>query len=370
MRSKLFLLSLLCTLLIAQDWQTAQPGYRFEFPRDHFSHPDYQTEWWYYTGNLRSADGHRYGFELTLFRQGTRLAPKVLEMEKPPWRPDQLYLAHLALSDIDGKTFYHTERLNRAGPGLAGTALRDGRYWNGNWSVRWNALPGVTQELVAVCERFTLRLNLQPAKPAVIQGQNGVSQKGPAKGQASHYVSFTRIRATGDLIQNGSALRVDGLVWMDHEFFTEPPLSDLSGWDWFAVQLNTNEELTLYQLRNKSGARDPYSSGSYVDARGSAHFLSAKEFTLSPAEPWNSPHSGARYPTAWHISVPSLDLDLDATTALRDQELWNSNGTSPSYWEGAVTYRGTLRGKPAEGVGYLEMTGYKEAIKLSGMTGK
>jgi predicted secreted hydrolase len=358
---------LIPAVLCAQHWQAALPGYHFEFPRDHFSHPGYQTEWWYYTGNLHTSDGHRYGFELTFFRQGARLSTDAYESEDDTWRPDQLYLAHLALSDLDGHSFHYSERLSRAGPGLAGANLSDARYWNGNWEVRWTALPSEKQKLTAVCDRFTLRLDLDPVKRAIIQGQDEISRKGPLPGQASHYISFTRLTAAGQLQEKGSSIDVSGLAWMDHEFFTEPADSNLAGWDWFAIQLQNNEDLMLYRLRRKSGQVDPYSSGAYVDSKGQAHFLAAGDFSLTPGQTWKSPHSQARYPIAWQIRVPSLQIDLAERTELNDQELWSQHGSSPSYWEGAVTYTGTVRGRPIDGLGYLEMTGYREAIRLSGM---
>ncbi len=367
MMSRALVSLLIPAMLCGQSWQAALPGYRFEFPRDHFSHPNYQTEWWYYTGNLHAGDGHRYGFELTFFRQAVRLAAEAAESEDSPWRPDQLYLAHLALSDLDGHSFYHSERLNRAGPGLAGADLPEARYWNGNWEVRWTGLPSTKQKLTAVCERFNLSLDLESAKPAIIQGQDGVSRKGPLPGQASHYISFTRMTASGRMQQKGSAIEVSGTAWMDHEFFTEPSDSNLAGWDWFAIQLHNNEELMLYRLRSKSGNINPDSSGTYIDSRGQPHFLHAGDFALTAGATWQSPHSRARYPVAWQIRVPRLQLDLAEQTELKDQELWSRQGDSPSYWEGAVTYNGTLRERPIDGVGYLEMTGYHEAIQLSGM---
>lgn len=370
MKSRLLFLWLGCVMVFGQQWKTAQPGYRFEFPRDHFSHPDYQTEWWYYTGNLHAADGHRYGFELTFFRQGTVLTPEAAEAEVATWRPDQLYLAHLALSDIDGQRFHHTERLNRAGPGLAGAALSDGQYWNGNWQVGWTALPGEQQELTAVCERLKLHLNFHSLKAPVIQGQDGVSKKGPKEGQGSHYISLTRLQAGGELTEKGSSVQVRGLAWMDHEFFTEPRSSDLAGWDWFAIQLNDDEELMLYRLRDQSGKADPYSSGAYIDSKGNVRFLSAQQFSLTPGETWRSEQSGASYPITWHIGVPGLELGLTEETQLKNQELWSKESASPGYWEGAVTYKGTLHGQPIDGVGYLEMTGYSGAVRLSGMAQK
>src|ERR1700685_2377186 len=347
----------------AQQWQLALPGYRYEFPRDHFNHPDYQTEWWYYTGNLRAPNGHRFGFELTFFREGIRLSKQQATESDSTWRPDQIYLAHLALSDIDAQQFFHTERLNRAGPGLAGSSVGQHRYWNGNWQVRWSSIATGEQELEAVWDRFTLHLDLKSEKPFVIHGKEGVSQKGPQPGEASHYISFTRLRAAGELSQKANSYKVDGLAWMDHEFFTQTIDNTLAGWDWFAVQLNNNEELMLYRLRRKSGERDPFSSGTYVDAQGRAHFLSASDFLLSPGDAWQSPASGARYPIAWKISIPCLQLELSERTALKDQELFAQDSVTPADWEGAVTYEGRIRSQSVQGVGYLEMTGYAKQTR-------
>lgn len=340
-----------------QTWQPALPGYRYEFPRDYFSHPDYQTEWWYYTGNLQTPEGRRFGFELTFFRQAIDL-PRETFASHDPWRPDQIYLAHLALSDIDGREFYHTERLNRSGPGLAGVSVDQQRYWNGNWQVRWISLETAEQQLQAVSDRLTLTLDLKPEKPLVINGQNGISQKGPRPGEASHYISFTRLRAAGQLQWKNAQFSVNGLAWMDHEFFTSSAHSAISGWDWFAIQLDNAEEVMLYRLRTSSGQENPYSSGTYVDSRGAAHFLDAMQFVVTPGEAWQSPDSGARYPIAWNISIPSLGLDLVERTALKNQELFTKNRISPVYWEGAVTYQGHIHDQPIRGVGYLEMTGY------------
>src|SRR3954451_19351339 len=186
MRSKLVLL--FCAVLVflvayrcaAQGWKTARPNYPYSFPRDHFSHNDFQTEWWYYTGNLRSEDGHRFGYELTFFRQAV---PLQATSDLPrTWRPDQVYLAHFALSDLDGGDFYHTKRLNRGGPGLAGAEEKTGRYWNGNWLASWSDERAAVQQLQAIAEPGTLRLTLSPGKPPVIHGRDGISVKGPLPG--------------------------------------------------------------------------------------------------------------------------------------------------------------------------------------------
>ncbi len=350
------------TLWSAVAAKLALPGYQFQFPRDHFSHPDYATEWWYYTGNFTDPSGRPFGFELTFFRQtidtsATNSAGQALFRAASVWRPDQVYLAHLALSDIQGRQFFHTERLNRAGPGLAGVSLDQGKCWNGNWQVRW-LFPGSNQLLQAVTPELTLQLELRPEKPPVIHGKNGVSQKGPEPGKASHYISFTRMAADGALYWKGLTFRLRGLAWMDHEFFTQQLDDSQAGWDWFCVQLENHEELMFYRLRKKNGAGDSFSSGTFVDAQGASHFLSGSDFTLQPGARWTSPKTGATYPVAWTLIVPSLGLQLSEETQLTAQELDSKDGFGPSYWEGAVRYTGTRGGRPIQGVGYLEMTGY------------
>ena len=351
----------------AEDWELALPGYHYEFPRDHFNHPGYQTEWWYYTGNLQSPDGHRYGFELTFFRQGI-VRPIPSGDAASPWDVADLYLAHLALSDLDGRRFYHTERLNRAGPGVAGADLASRRIWNGNWQVRFDESPPSVQpiqHLQAVCDDFTLRLTLSPENSPVIHGIAGVSQKGPGRGQASHYISYTRLQAAGTLELEGRNLALTGLAWMDHEFFSRQLTPDQTGWDWISVQLARGEELMLYRLRRRDGTVDPFSAGTFVDARGAARHLAAAEFSFEPGGTWTSPATAARYPVRWTIRVPSLGVELAATTPLEDQELVSHRANWPTYWEGAITLRGTVHGQPATGVGYLEMTGYDRAVELT-----
>jgi predicted secreted hydrolase len=363
MRSSALIMLAVVTVWGAVSGRLALPGYHFQFPRDHFSHPEYSTEWWYYTGNLTDSTGRPFGFELTFFRQAIDRSATGQTVVRPAsiWQPDQVYLAHLALSDIRGHEFFHAERLNRAGPGLAGISLEQGLYWNGNWQVRW-ALPGWNQQLRAVTPELTLQLDLKPEKPPVIHGQNGVSPKGPEPGQGSHYISFTRVASTGTLTWKGRNFLLKGLAWMDHEFFTDQLDETQAGWDWFCVQLENREELMFYRLRKKDGAPAPFSSGTFVDAQGGSHFLSGSNFTLHPGTRWTSPKTGAAYPIAWSLSVPSLGLELDEETPLENQELDSRHGFGPSYWEGAVRYVGTRARRPIKGVGYLEMTGYDHDI--------
>ena len=349
-RPSVFVVCLGWTLAAAPAYREALPGYRFQFPRDHFDHPEFRTEWWYYTGNMRAADGHRYGFELVFFRQGQRRGPS----DNPSrWRIDDLYLAHLALTDIDGKRYRYQQRLNRAGPGIAGASFDERRIWNGNWQAQWDTSGAQTLSAVAENIRFTLRL--KPRKPPVLNGDNGLSQKAGGAGKASYYVSFPSLAVEGTL--NGAA--VTGTAWMDHEWFTHQLEPFQAGWDWFSIQLDNHTEFMLFQLRHTDGSIDPYSAGTYVDAGGRATHLKRSDFQLQPVEFWTSPATHARYPIRWRISIPALQVTLECGAALPDQELVSDEATAPTYWEGAVTYSGS-----SAGVGYLEMTGYAKPVRL------
>ena len=344
---------------LAAQYRTAVPGYRFEFPRDYFNHPDFQTEWWYYTGNLKSTSGHRYGFELTFFRQAASRDPA----QSATWDVKDIYLTHLALSDLDGQHFYHAERTNRAGPGIAGVSASSGRIWNGNWQIQWQ---GSDQKLEAIDKQFQLHLTLHPQKSPVIHGENGVSQKSAGAGHASYYISLTRLDAAGKLDLNGEQLEVSGLAWMDHEFFTHQLESDQVGWDWLSLQLEDNTELMLFHIRRKDDSLDPFSSGTYVDAQGKSTHLRASDFVLQPlSQNWTSPATHANYPIAWKIVMPKLDLEFEAHTPLAAQELTGKTTLVPSYWEGTITLGGRRGKMPLAGVGYLEMTGYDRAVKLA-----
>jgi predicted secreted hydrolase len=339
-------------------YQQALPGYRYEFPRDHFDHPDYRTEWWYYTGNLKAEDGHRFGFEMTFFRQGVNR-----DGEKTgDWDMRDLYLAHLALSDLTSGHFYHTERLNRAGPGLAGASLQLQRVWNGNWQVKWH---DGEQDLQAISSDFALHLAMNSHKPPVIHGKNGISQKGTGAGNASHYISFTRLLTSGTIELNGKSYSVAGTSWMDHEFFSSGLDKNEVGWDWLSLQLADNTELMLYRLRHKDGSVDPFSSGTYVDANGGSTYLSLRDFSMTPlGATYASPITQAVYPIAWRVTIPALRLDLQLKTPLPSQELASDTSTGLSYWEGAIDIRGTRNATPITGVGYLEMTGYAKPMTL------
>ena len=326
-------------------YREALPGYSYHFPRDHFEHQDFRTEWWYYTGNVSDAAGKRFGFELVFFRQGERDHQDHDTDNRSAWVVQDVYLAHAALTDASGKHFWYGERLNRAGPAVAGASFGKQRIWNGNWSSQWS---GDTQTLDAITDKFRFHLTLRPETPPIIQGENGVSQKAAGKGRASHYVSFPLLRVSGTIGSDA----VTGRAWMDHEWFTEQLAPEQVGWDWFSVQLDDRTELMLFELRHKDGTIDPYSSGTLIDSGGKARHLRHDEFVLQPLAKWR------KYPVEWRIQVPAWGIDLTAKAVLGDQEL-RDPANKTNYWEGAVDYSGNRHG-----VGYLEMTGYEQPVRF------
>ncbi|MFN7994937.1 MAG: lipocalin-like domain-containing protein [Bryobacteraceae bacterium] len=332
-------------------YRQAVPGYHYQFPRDYFEHPAFRTEWWYYTGNVQAPAGKRFGFQLVFFRQGRRGST---DDNRSTWRIDDLYLAHLALTDIDGRRFLRYKRLNRAGPGIAGASFDQRRIWNGNWSAQWE---DERQTLNATAEEMRLHLQLKPMTPVVINGENGVSQKAPGPGRASHYISFPRLSVEGEI--NGQ--RVSGTAWMDHEWFTRQLAENQIGWDWFSIQLANGTEAMLFEIRREDGTIDPHSSGTFIDRDGRARHLRASDFRLKPLETWTSPKTRTRYPVRWSIEIVPAGVTLECQAALENQEQ-PGEGETPGYWEGAVVYRSLNRNE--SGVGYLEMTGYDKPVRL------
>lgn len=339
----------------------AVPGWTFAFPRDHGSHDDVQTEWWYFTGHLRGENGRRYGFELTFFRVGVEADSRPA---RTAWDLRHLALAHFAISDLDRGKFTFHEKVSRMSPYTAGAATGRLDVFNEGWSAR--ALPDGAWRIRASAGGDAVDLVLRSLKPPAVHGTGGVSVKGPETGAASHYYSMTRLRAEGTIRAGGEASRCTGQVWMDHEFSTSVLGEGQEGWDWFSLQLDDGTELMLYQMRNRDGTIDPASSGSFVDRAGGVETLRARDYAIEARGSWKSPKSGGTYPIGWRVTVPRLGLDLVVDAEMEDQELVTTSSTGVAYWEGAVRARGSARGARAAGVGYVEMTGYAAPFRLRG----
>lgn len=340
-------------------YQLALPGRSLSFPKDHFSHPDFKTEWWYYTGHLETESGKSYGYQVTFFRFGLRDRQGEGKDSHPLFT--DLYLAHFALSDIQQKKFFFSERANRGYDHKAGASIHRYLVWNEDWKVEEKG----RGHLIEIRDRDTaLRLHLTPLKPPVLHGDKGLSQKGGGKGRASYYYSFTRMKAQGELEIGGKKERVQGLSWMDHEFGSNQLGEDQVGWDWFSIQLDNKTEIMLYLMRRKDGSADPYSSGTLVYEDGTTRHLALSDFRIEVLERWKSPKSGGDYPMGWKIFIPSEQIELEIAPFFPEQELDTRKSTKVTYWEGAVRVGGSYRKKSVQGVGYVEMTGYVGKLKV------
>ncbi len=327
----------------------AQPGHRLAFPQDHGAHPRYQSEWWYFTGNLEGDAGRHFGFMFTIFRFA--LTPEAA-LRASEWGTNQAWMAHFAVTDTEGQALLKSERFARGGAGLAGASADPFRVWLYDWSASAAGGDGpFPMRLSAREDDYAVELDLSPAKPLVLQGEQGYSQKGREPGNASHYYAYTRLEARGQVVLDGEAHEVTGSAWMDREWSTSALGDDLAGWDWFALQLDDGRDLMFYQLRREDGGRGPFSQGALVAADGTRRGIAPADVRLKPRKWWRSSETGRRYPVSWRMRIDSLNLDLEIAARLPAQEM----NLNVAYWEGAVSVTGS-RGE--RGVGYLEMTGY------------
>jgi predicted secreted hydrolase len=332
----------------------ASPDRPLIFLRDHGKHPEFQTEWWYFTGNLNSENG-KWGFQLTFFRRS--LQPWI-SGRKSAWNIRDIYPAHFAITNLKDGKFFHTELLSREGPGLAAASLNDLDVRVKNWRAFRS---GDAINLDAVEGQFALHLALTPGKPLVLHGNGGFSKKGDSPGQSSHYYSYTRLKAKGTLIFDGLPQEVSGLAWMDHEFGSSILSENQVGWDWFSLQLDDGADIMIFYIRRKDGVSEkPF--GTLVDTEGKAMDLENRKIFVKPVNQWESPRSGAVYPSGWIVELPEFNIHLKITPLLKDQELSTTGSTQVVYWEGAVGVVGINDGRSVTGTGYAELTGYARSL--------
>ena len=346
----------------APAWRTAEPGWAYQFPRDHGPHRDFKTEWWYFTGNLRASDGREFGYELTWFRQG--IAPTLPSGPISRFLTSDFKFAHFAISDIAAGQFDYSQKISRGAYGDAafGDANPGPLAWIDDWTL--TILPGGVWQIHATHEGRALTLQLTSEKKEVIEGETGVSRKAEGPGHASCYYSYTRMHSEGSLTLPGaSPLPVTGDTWFDHEWATNQLAPGQAGWDWFSLQLADGSDLMLYMMRLTDGREDTSSSGTITGKSGHVTYLKADDFKLTPLENWHSKATGANYPTHWRVQIPSRKLDLDISTPLQNQELALP---SLSYWEGLIHVTGASATVPITGHGYLELTGYGASLKGMG----
>jgi predicted secreted hydrolase len=324
----------------------------FSFPADHGPHPEFRNEWWYVTGNLDDETGRRFGFELTFFRFS--LAP-TLPASESRWRTNQVYIAHLAITDAKAEGFHVAERYSRGALGLAGAQAGPFRIWIDDWQIAEQASAG-PWHLQAHDDTFGIDVELTAMRQPVLNGIDGLSQKSEDPANASYYYSITRLRTEGKLRIRDREYQVSGLSWLDREWSTSALAADQVGWDWFALQLEDGSDLMFYGLRKTDGTPDCASAGTFVGVDGVASHLTADDIEITVLDTWTSPDGGT-YPSRWRLIVPRFGLDLAATPIIADQELF----TTVRYWEGAVDVAGTRDGTPLTGRGYVELTGYAQS---------
>jgi predicted secreted hydrolase len=330
----------------------------FDFPTDYGPHPDFQTEWWYYTGNLATATGRRFGYQLTFFRRAL-VPPPDRQARASGWATAQVYMAHFALTDVAAEQHRAFERFSRGAAGLAGAESPPYRVWLEDWRVEQvGDDPGVVQ-MHAAQDGVALDLRLIDHKGPILQGDRGYSRKGPDPGNASYYYSQPRLETSGTVTVSEETFPVEGWSWMDHEFSTSALAPDQVGWDWFALRLDDGRDLMVFQLRQDDGTIDPFSSGTLIGPAGETEHLTRDDFTIAVEGTWRSPRSGARYPARWTVRVPQADLTLTVVPLVADQEL----NVSYAYWEGAVRIEGEHAGAPITGEGYVELTGYASSMQ-------
>ncbi len=337
-----------------EDFSKAVEPRKFVFPEDHGPHPDFRTEWWYFTGNLTTSDNKKFGYQFTVFR--TALS-KNKNVRNSDWNSNQIYMAHFTVTDINENKFYFEERFSRDGNQLAGAQINPFRVWLEDWQVKHidngNSFDLPTLDVAAKTENAEINFTLEAIKPIVLQGDNGLSQKGSQAGNASYYYSYTRLKTSGKIILDGKVYNVSGFSWMDREWSTSALSKDQKGWDWFSLQLDDNTEIMYYQMRKNDGGPDIYSKGVIVNQNGFSEPIRKEEVVLKVIDNWET-SKGTTYPSGWSFQIPSKNIDIKITPAIKDQLL----DVSIKYWEGSVNIEGTKNGDPVNGRGYVELTGY------------
>ncbi len=336
-------------------WRQVTGPPALSLPSDHGAHPAFRTEWWYLTGLVHGEDGRRYGFQLTFFRQG--LDPSEPQPGQSDLRARQAVAAHLAVVDISRGRFLHAGRLRRAAAGLAGFATSDLNVWVNDWWLRREAGDVLRAAAADRGADVGVELQLEPQTPLVTNGDDGYSRKGAAPGNASVYLSWPRLRVTGKLEIAGRRLVVQGEAWYDHEWGTSQLGVGVVGWDWFGLRLDDGRALMVYRLRRADGSPSPFSSGTLVEADGSTRHLGAEDFILEVRDRWESPHSGAHYPSRWRLLVPAAGIDVEVRPLVADCEIDARASTGTVYWEGPVAVDGSSVGE-----GYAELTGYASSL--------
>ncbi|WP_324750827.1 carotenoid 1,2-hydratase [Sphingomonas sp. LY54] len=328
-----------------------KPGLEFRFPRDHGAHPDYRTEWWYFTGWLQADAGERLGFQITFFRS----RPAVDPANPSAFAPRQILFAHAALSDPATGRLLHDQRAARGGFGIAEARSDDADVTLLDWRLRRD--PGGQFRAAASSREFALDLAFVPTQSVMANGRGGYSQKGPRPEQASYYYSLPQLKVTGTATRGGKRLAVTGTGWLDREWSSTLLAPGAAGWDWAGINLDDGGALMAFRVRGAKGDTF-YAGGTLRRPDGGVVLLGPDDVRFAPRRRWRSPATGAIYPveTDLMLRLPEGVRTYRLTPLFDAQELDGRSAGMPVYWEGAVTTPG--------GRGYLELTGYAAPLSM------
>ena len=329
----------------------ALPARTLSFPRDRGSHPDFKTEWWYITGHCTSGT-RTFGFQLTFFRSRVDSTQSMTSK----FAAKQLLFAHAAVTDVDGKKLWHDQRIARDGFGVAFASETDMAVKLRDWSLQAQG-NRYTAELPA--NDFGLKLQFNETQNVLLQGQQGLSRKGPEEKQASYYYSQPQLAATGSLRVQGKTFDVTGTAWLDHEWSQELLAPGAVGWDWMGMNLLDGSALTAFRLRDKAG-NALWDGGSFRSANKDLYIFSRGEVIFKPTRFWKSPLTQTSYPVEWIVRTPADFFTVKAV--IDNQELDSRQSTGAIYWEGLSELIDS-NGKRV-GSGYLEMTGYAAPLRM------
>jgi len=341
----------LCGSAFAQDYAQVRPGVELQFPRDHGSHPQFRTEWWYLTGWVKDARGNDLGIQITFFRN----RPRVAEGNPSRFAPRQLLFAHAALADARNAKLLHDQRAARAGFGLAEAQEARTDVVIDDWSLRQTA-SGYSAIIAA--REFAYALDFKVTQAVLPQGERGLSRKGPLPAQASYYYSQPQLAVSGSITVQGEKRAVSGTAWLDHEWSSEYLAPQAQGWDWIGLNLADGGALMAFRIRDKQGGT-LWAGGSRRAADGRVRVFAPGEVRFAPLRRWRSPRTRTEYPVALRVQAGDMEFELEPM--MDDQELDARASTGTIYWEGAVSAN---RDGKLLGFGYLELTGYWRPLRL------